>query len=249
VRKVVILISTAIIITCLAIVSTGLGASRVWPTQAGTSPCGAQIPDEFTGAVQGGLTRKMSEGPVLAARDNSMTLLVFCAGLTSRSPELHDGNDVLDQIGGLLFQGPTGPANFVVYPPTRGSAVSVVLGGNVIAEITFPKLIPQRCTLPATSPVTWRACQSIGLIDWQTSLEIPASQVALVEGSVMDTDGSDLGFYADGWHDQGGLLDITLGFRKPSGTTISVAISRITLRNGTVIVGPSIEVPISGWPD
>jgi hypothetical protein len=190
------------------------------------------VPPGYSLASKGMISTSGRGAPVEARRDGSVTLLGFCSDTVTAAPRLRDATGTVDAFGGFLVHGDSGTANFLVYPPTTGASVDVVVNGATVATVRFPELTPSVCPLPDIADFHWVACNSIGLAVWNTHINTPASEIAMVTAEALDDVGMPVSAWVVSWKSISGNLVVTIALDRPTGETIHLAIHDLSMLNG-----------------
>jgi hypothetical protein len=190
------------------------------------------VPPGYSLTSRGMISPSGRGAPVEARRDGSVTLLGFCSESVTAAPRLRDATGTVDAFGGFLVHGDSGTANYLVYPPTSGARVDVVVNGATVATVRFPELTRSVCPLPDSADLHWVACNSIGLAIWNTHINVPASEIERVTAEALDDVGMPVTAWVESWESISGNLVVTIALDRPTGETIHLAIHDLSMLNG-----------------
>ena len=225
-----------------ALISASLLAVTCTPPPASlvSHACHVEPPTLTRAAAAGTVSHVVGDDdPVgYTARDSSLTVVGFCGGsLPVDAPILLDEGRRLNPAGGWLEMRSGLAEYFFIYEPTGATSVDVLFNGLVDAQLTFARPTWGRPTCSSrTSRVNRIANGSVILVCWGTGIRVAASSVRLVDGSIQDSDGHDLGFYLEGMVDGPAGLVIQVAFRPPQAGPARLSIRSIETTQGEMLV-------------
>jgi hypothetical protein len=182
------------------------------------------------------------------ARDASLTVAVFCSesdSLPSRAPDL-DADGIELHAGGGLLGGGSGPSLTLIYGPTIEQEVSIVRDGSSLGRMAFQRTPVEGCAgQEPVEAVEWHACASIDVLDLHTRVKAAPSDVSVVDGSVDDRAGTQLGFYVFQLRESGDGLVVVLGFQRPPSSDVTVLLRPLDFE-GEPLADLRFTVPVRG---
>ncbi len=211
-----------------------LGCQGGWAGHVGSADPAAALcrqPPPFAVDVDHGTISGPDLEATTAVRDGSMTLVSYCSGvagvMADVGPLTDDGAPVWP-IGGAIRTVGSTSAQDLIYPATVSTHLMLGSSRSGNDTLSFARApLPEPCGEPGPGAITWVACGSILVVDWQTDwlTSVPLTEV---DGHVLDTDGADLGFYVIATRAGSSGVVVRLGFQRPAGALVSLQMEAAT---------------------
>jgi hypothetical protein len=224
-----------ILIGAVALLALAVGGRQLF------SPSGesCQLPAlDFMEAAQPGVVEAGAKVG-FAARDQSGTFVGFCVetmSLVQPRPQLASSTGPLRPIGGTLSQLGEQFANYVIFPPTTDTDVSVTQDGQTSAHLRFDPRSDDDCPLKTDGSVTVETCGALVVLRWTSSVRIAAKDVAIADVLVSSQGEEEpSGFYLLELQDAPGGLSVRFATQIPASHQLTLTMRSLELVSGEVL--------------
>lgn len=170
--------------------------------KANMKDCSSPVP-RFLRSASVGETQQGADGSLaVGLRDSSVTVVGVCSAQPDMQdpPALKVGRRMLEPVGGLSKTTSNSWVNYFLYPATQSRLISVIHHGDSLGTIRFQPAGEEECPLGASGHFRVVSCDSLVVLNWDSSLPYRPGQMELLDVTVRresdeQTEQGQLGFY------------------------------------------------------